>query len=195
LANLFKKNQDTLLKEATSKRKIGDLENAIKLLRKAYKEIEKSSIIYPVNTFLRLPLYLQEVKRNDEAWREFNLLLTKGYPNQMNNSELIPMDHSIIYDKMRLFLQREGKSELAVRFGIFSYLSWAIGLYRQKRKDELKAYTSREALEKTTRKLLKKAKKEDLIEKINVIVEQQIKRLPNIEFDEVAKRIDEIIFK
>jgi len=193
--NLFKKDPDALLKEATAKRKAGDLENAIKLLRDAYKEIGNGSTIYPVNIFLRLPLYLQEAKRNDEAWREFNLLLTKGYPNQMNNPELIPMDHSIIYDKMRLFLQREGRSKLAVKFGIFSYLSWAIGLYRQKRKDELKAYTSRETFEKTIRKLLKKAKKEDLVEKISVIIEEQIKRLPNIDFRELTKRIDGIIFE
>ena len=193
--NLFKKDPDTLLKEATAKKNAGDLENAIKLLRDAYKEIGRGSIIYPVDTFLRLPLYLQEAKKNDEAWREFNLLLTKGYPNQMNNPELIPMEHSIIYDKMRLFLQREGKSELAVRFGIFSYLSWAIGLYRQKRKDELKAYTSRETFEETIKKLLKKAKKENLIEKINPIVEEQIKHLPNIDFGELAKRIDGVVFE
>jgi hypothetical protein len=186
----FKKEPDTLLKEATAQKNAGDLENAIKLLRETYQEISQGSTIYPVDTFLRLPLYLQEAKRNDEAWREFNILLTKGYPNQMNNPELIPMDHSIIYDKMRLFLQREGKSELAVRFGIFSYLSWAIGLYRQKRNDELKAYASRESLEDTIRKLLKKAKKQDLIEKVSTIVEEQIKHLPNIDFGELAKRID-----
>lgn len=191
----FKKDPDTLLKEAIDKRKAGDLENAIKLLREAYKEIGKRSIIYPVDTFLRLPLYLQEAKRNDEAWREFNILLTKGYPSQMNNPELIPMDHSIIYDKIRLFLQREGKSELAVRFGIFSYISWAIGLYRQKRNDELGAYVSRGSFENTIRKLLKKAKKEDLVEKISSIVEEQIKRLPNIDFGELAKGVDGIIFE
>lgn len=190
---LFKKDPDALLKEATAKKKAGDLENAIKLLREAYQEINKGSAIYPVDTFLRLPLYLQEAKRNDEAWREFNILLTKGYPNQMNDQELIPMDHSIIYDKMRLFLQREGKSDLAIRFGIFSYLSWAIGLYRQKRNDELKIYTSRESLENTVRKLLKKAKKEDLIDKVTLIVEEQIRLLPNIDFGKLAKRIDEVV--
>jgi ribosomal protein S20 len=192
---VFKKEPNTLLKEATAKRKAGDLENAIKLLRDAYKEIGKGSVIYPVNIFLRLPLYLQEAKRNDEAWREFNLLLRKGYPNQMSNPEIIPMDHSIIYDKMRLFLQREGKSILAVRFGIFSYLSWAIGLYRQKRDDELKTYTSKETLRNTVKKLLKKAKKENLLEKLCPVVEEQIEYLPNIDFGELAKRIDGIISK
>lgn len=124
---LFRKDPDILLKKATSKKKEGDFDNAIKLLKLAYKEISKGPMVYPVDTFLRLPLYLQAAKRNDEAWREFNFLLTKGYPNQMSDLEFIPMDHSIIYDKMRLFLQREGKPELAIKFGIFSFLSWAIG--------------------------------------------------------------------
>jgi len=195
MLNPSKNDPDTLLKEAAAKKNAGDLENAIRLLREAYKEISKGSIIYPVDTFLRLPLYLQEAQRNDEAWREFNLLLTRGYPNQMNNPELIPMDHSIIYDKMRLFLQREGKGKLAVRFGLFSYLSWAIGLYRQKRRDELKAYISKVTLEETIRKLLKKAEKENLVQKVSAIVEEKIKYLPNIDFGELAKRVDGIIFE
>lgn len=195
MIKLFKKVPDTLLKEATAKKKAGDLKNAIKLLKEAYKEINRSSTVYPVDVFLRLPMYLQEAKRNDEAWREFKLLLTKGYPNPMNNPELIPMDHSIIYDKMRLFLQREGKNELAVRFGILSYLSWAIGLYKQRRNNELKAYIFKENLENTIRKLLKKAKKEDLVERLSAIVEEQIKRLPNIDFGELTKQIDGVIFE
>ena len=55
---------DELLKQATAKKKAGDLESAIELLRKAYKEINKSSIVYPVKTFLRLPTYLQEMGRS-----------------------------------------------------------------------------------------------------------------------------------
>jgi len=190
---LFRKDPDILLKEATSKKKDRDFDNAIKLLKLAYNEISKGPMIYPVDTFLRLPLYLQAAKRNDEAWREFNLLLTKGYPNQMSDLKLIPMDQSIIYDKMRLFLQREGKPKLAVRFGIFSFLSWAIGLLRQKRKDELEEYTSRETIEETVTKLLKKAKKENLTGQVITIVEEQISRLPNIDFAELGERIHKII--
>lgn len=195
MSNLPKKHADTLLKEATAKKKAGDLETAINLLRDAYQEIGEGSIIHPVNAFLRLPSYLQEAKRTDEAWREFNLLLTKGYPNQKKDPEAIPMDHSIVYDRMRLFLQREGKGELAVRFGIFSYLSRATGLYRQERKDELKKYTSREAFERTIRNLLKKPRKEYLVERISTIVEEQIKRIPNIDFGELAEEIDELFIR
>lgn len=187
---LFKKEPGTLLKEATAKKRTGDLENAIKLLKKAYKEINKGSTIYPIDIFLRLPLYLQKAKRNDEAWREFNNLLTKGFPNQMNDQTPIPMEYSIIYDKMRLFLQRESKNVLAVKYGIFSYISWTIGLHRQKRDDELKTYTSKEALRNTIKQLIKKTKKEYLLEKICTIVEEQIKHLPNVDFRELSKRID-----
>ncbi len=191
--SLFRKDPNTLLKEATAKKKAGDLEGAIKLLREAYKGISKEAIIYPVATFLRLPLYLQEAGRSNEALQEFYTLLTKGYPNQIKDEGLIFMNHKIIYDKMRLFFQREGKNDVAVRFGIFSYLSEAIALYHQKRKNELKVYVSRENLESTIKKLLKKAKKENLTENLASIVEEQIKYLPDINFEELTKRIDRVV--
>ncbi len=165
------------------------------MLREAYQEISTSLIIYPVNTFLRLPLYLQEAHRNDEAWREFNILLTQGYPHQISDPKLIPMDHSIIYDKMRLFLQRENQNDLAIRFGIFSYLSWAIGLYRQERTDELKIYISESHFKNVIKKLLKKAKKEYLINTVSSIVEKQVDNLPNINFGNLTKRIDEVVLR
>ena len=112
-----------LLKMATEKRNAGDINAAIELLRKAYVEIGNDSIVYSVSTFLRLPLYLQQAGHTDEAWREFNLLLTRGFPKQVTNPALLPMEHCQIYDKMRLFLQREKKFDLAVRFGVLSYIS------------------------------------------------------------------------
>src|SRR5258708_2090283 len=96
-----------LLKQATRERDEGNLDAAVETLRRAYGEIAQSYVAYSVDTFLRLPLYLQKAGRNDEAWREFNLLLTRGFPNQIQNLELLPMEHSQIFDKMRLFLQRE----------------------------------------------------------------------------------------
>jgi len=151
-------NADNLLKKATEFQKKGEMEKAIRLLRQAYTEIERSKIIYPVQTFLRLPMYLQEHRKTDEAWGEFNRLIMEGYPNQMKDPGLIPMDHSIIYDKMRLFLQREGKNDLAVRFGIFSHIYWAIGLHKQARRRELEEQLSSEALRELVQKLLKKPK-------------------------------------
>ncbi|MGI8545112.1 MAG: hypothetical protein ACR2MD_16765, partial [Aridibacter sp.] len=164
-----------LLKMATEKKESGNVDEAIELLRKAYTAIGNDHIVYSVSTFLRLPLYLQKAGRNDEAWREFNLLLTRGYPNQIQNVELLPMEHSQIYDKMRLFLQRENKYDLAIRFGISSFISWAVGLHRQKRKSELKEYIERENIEVTVIALLRKAKKLKLKDKLTEVVESETK--------------------
>jgi len=184
---------DTLLKEATSQKKAGRIDYAIDLLRNAYALIARSSIEYPVQTFLRLPLFLQAAGRNDEAWREFNLLLINGYPNQSKSSKIIPMDHCNIYDKMRLFLQREGKVDRAVSFGVLSFLSWAVGLHRQKRKAELSSYISPDNVEAILHKLLKKAGKEHLLDRISGIVNKEVANLPNISFAEVTNRITPVV--
>jgi hypothetical protein len=94
------------------------------ILTQRDKEISKGSIIYPVTVLLRLPLYIQEAKRNDE----------------------------------------------------------------------LKSYISKENLEDKIRKLLKKVKKENLEEKLSTTVEDQIRGLPNIDFEKLSKVIDETIF-
>jgi hypothetical protein len=125
-----------LLKEATEKKDSGNIDEAIDLLHKAYKEISKSNIIYPVDTFLRLPLYLQQANKPDEAWKEFDNLLKNGYHNQMSITFLIKSDESKIYDKMRLFLQREKRMDEAVAYGLLSYFSTVLWSYFEIKKDE-----------------------------------------------------------
>jgi hypothetical protein len=88
MAESSDRDPSELLREATAKKKGGDMEGATKLLREAYVAISKVSTIYSIDTFLRLPLYLQEAGRSDEAWREFNRLLTEGYPNQIESASL-----------------------------------------------------------------------------------------------------------
>ena len=109
---------DELLKQATIKKNSDDLDGAIKLLRTAYKELDKSSMFYSIQTYLRLPLYLQEAGRNNEAWEEFNRLVLWINSKPRYSAEVTPMEQSIIWDKMRLFLQREGKNEHAIQFGV-----------------------------------------------------------------------------
>ena len=190
-----KKDPGELLKDATSLKKSGDIDGAIECLRKAYKEIEKSSVVYDVKTFLRLPLYLQEAKKNDEAWSEFNKLISKGYPNQMKSKELIPMDASIIYDKMRLFLQREKQPEKAVKIGVFSHLQWAQGLYYQERKDELENMLSPESIEKLVLGLLKKAKLADMKDIIVNEVNESLENFPTISYSKLGNTIDSSVVK
>ena len=189
----LKKNPAMLLKEATAKKNLGDINGAIENLREAFKGIEKDSVVYPVKTFLRLPLYLQEAGMADEAWREFNVLLTSGYPNQPKSIEIMSMEHSLVYDKMRLFLQREGKNDAAIKFGVFSYISWAVGLCYQKRHDELHDYKSMEYIEEVLSKVLKKAKRKNLLADVAGIVEEELKGLPVVDFGKLAERIDSVI--
>jgi hypothetical protein len=178
---------------ATQKRDDGDIKSAIELLRKAYTEIASGPISYPVSTFLRLPLYLQQAGRTDEAWREFHLLLTHGFPNQLQHPDVIPMEHSEIFDKMRLFLQRERKFDLAVRFGVLSYMSWAVGLHRQRRKAELRDYIARKNIEDNVVALLKKAKKLPLKDELVILMLGEAKQLPNVDLESLGKGIDAIL--
>lgn len=184
-----------LLKEATRQKDEGNLDLAIETLRRAYAEIGQSYVSYSIDTFLRLPLYLQKAGRNDEAWDEFNLLVTRGFPNQLQNLEVLPMERSQIFDKMRLFLQREKKFDLAVRFGIWSFISWAIGLARQKRTRELNSYISRSNVADCVENLLKKAKKSDVLDELTQLVVSERKRLPNIDVADLGRRIDAILFR
>jgi hypothetical protein len=176
-----------LLKNATAKKSSGDIDGAIVSLKKAYDGIKDTDICYPVETFLRLPLYLQAAKRNDEAWREFNNLIAFGFPNQMNDPEIKPFEESTIYDKMRLFLQREGKNELAILFGIYSYLKAAIALHRQKRNSELANH--KEEVEENLKTLLKKAKREHLIKQYSDIVKKELKQIDQIDLTIVRDKL------
>jgi hypothetical protein len=186
------RKSDLLLKEATKLKKDGDIEGAIRTLRLAYKEIEKGDAGYSIRTYLRLPLYLQKANRNDEAWHEYNRLITSGYPNQSKNPEIIPMDQSLIYDKMRLFLQKEGKNNIAITYGILSYISWCLGLYHQGRIQELNIQKSREHIEQEVKPLLKKAKCEEKLINISDYIEKQLNLLPNISLYDIAKEVERL---
>src|ERR1700730_17240440 len=98
----------SLLRAATAKKDAGDLEGAIKLLERFWSEEPFVSSGYPAASYLKLPMYLQKAGRRDDAWRAMNLLMTSYiYPTANQNNQVLPMTRSEIYDKMRLFWQRE----------------------------------------------------------------------------------------
>lgn len=181
---------DDLLKDATIKKKDGDFDNAVNSLKLAFEKIKKTDISYSVETFLRLPLYLQAAKRNDEAWQEFNNLIAFGYPNQHNYIDIRPYEESIIYDKMRLFLQRENKNEMAILFGIYSYLKVAIALFRQKRQSEYSVHKNE--LDEYLLPLLKKAKIEYLIKDYSRAIKPFLNDIEKINLSEIKERISEL---
>jgi hypothetical protein len=164
--SLFHKDPNKLLRSATANRAAGLLDKAIADLTEAYRVISKDGLLYPVETYLRLPLYLQEANRSAEAWSQFHILLRNGFPNMPNDSCLLPMFHSVIYDKMKLFLQRQKSPLLACCYGIGSRYALALGLYRQKRVDELLVILDIDSERETMMAMLKKAKASEKIDTV-----------------------------
>lgn len=182
-----------LLKRATQQKREGQLDAAVASLREAYELTKQESTVRGIDTYLRLPMYLQKAGRPDEAWQEFNRLLHDGYPNQLGDPSVRPMENSKVYDKMHLFLQREGHEKKAVQYGILSMISWAKGLLRQDRASEYNDYIQSSNVEGRVEKLLKKAGCE---EKIEVIVQVALKSLDNpesIDFDHLGERLGDAL--
>jgi tetratricopeptide (TPR) repeat protein len=179
-------DSNDLLKLATEYKEKGDYNKAIDILKEAYVSISKTNIEYPIETYLRLPLYLQIAKRLDEAIIAFNELLS---------STAFNMYHSIIYDKMRLFYQRENQSEKAIKFGIFSFLKWAEGLNEQDRKQELKYHLSQSNIKETIIKLLKKAKLDYLEKELLKVIKDHIENISEINYSSLSDEIDKLLLQ
>jgi len=185
-------NADELLKKATELKKSGNINDAVNTLREAYHAIEKDSIDYPIETYLRLPLYLQTAKRSDEAWSEFNKLIVNPPKLYKNNEKILFMAYSIIFDKMRLFLQKENKHIDAIKCDILSYLYWGAGLKLQDRLDEYEYYTQKEVFQERLIEILKKANKEEYIKEFVELIEHEIAILPRIDKNAIDSLMNKI---
>jgi tetratricopeptide (TPR) repeat protein len=136
----------SLLKEATAKHDTKDLLGAIRCLREAYELLGTFSISYPVETYLRLPLYLQKAGLFQEAMESFNSILKSAvsqvardfaHQDAVTQLSLVAMNRHAIYDKMRVACKREKRPKLVALYGLLSHASWCEGLHYQKRKAEL----------------------------------------------------------
>ena len=188
--------RQNLLKDATANRE-QDCDSAIESLRRAYRLIDDPES-EPIETYLRLPLYLQQAGRFDEAWFEANKLLKEfRYSRQRLNREVLPMDHSTIYDKMRLMLQREKRFQEAVVYAVLSHVSWAIGLSRQRgRGTELKDTRDKETIELMLTRPLKKAKLTDRAGPLVTLLAGRLrsaKAIAEIDMDVLAAEVRAII--
>jgi hypothetical protein len=103
------------------------------------------------------------------------------------------MMRSDIYDKMRLFWQREGECSVAVKYGILSHMHWLLGLYRQRRREELRDCSSRETIEAVVEPLLKKAKKIQQKSALCDLVESEVLKLPSLDVHLVGGAIDQLL--
>jgi tetratricopeptide (TPR) repeat protein len=112
----------SIFRRATAAKDKGKLLQAIKLLREAYDKASSDGGDCSVDLKLRLPMYLQSAGRASEAWDELLRLLDHyqtcpSIPEFSREPQI-----GAIYDKMRLFLQREGDHQAAVKYGILSLL-------------------------------------------------------------------------
>lgn len=171
---------------------------AVACLRAAYEEIARGNVDYGTQTFLRLPLYLQAAGRNDEAWREFNNLLTMGYPNQPSRHIFWETHLALVYDKMRLFLQRENRLRLAVVYGVLSYISdlrgrLLAGTTMPVQLQYFEQFATEEATAGVLEPLLRKARLLQLTPEVFALVREWIAALPASANGEFESRLNTLL--
>lgn len=183
-----------LLREATSSKAAGEIKHAIELLRQFWLAEPFGSSGYGVEEYLRLPMYLQHAGRRDDAWGALNALMTDYVltPTRLNE-QCLPMMRAEIYDKMRLFWQREGEPSIAVKYGILSHMHWLLGLHRQRRREELRDCASPEAIESVMKPLLTKAKKIQYKFALCELVKSEVLKLPSLDVHSVGGAIDQLL--
>jgi len=120
---------NALLKEATRLKTQGDMKGAVEALEAANIAIAKGKTEYAVDTFVKLPLYLQQAGRGKEAVDKLIQLLDKypsswGQPFHRDNDGMIQShlekQRAIVYDKLRLVLQREKRYEEAIPYAVLA---------------------------------------------------------------------------
>lgn len=183
---------DELFKLATQKKKEKDWEGAINTLNEAYREISQSHLNYSIESFIRLPQFLQLAGRSKEAWQKYNELLFNGFPTQLQNRSTLPMERSILFDKMRLHLQREKKEQLAEIFSILSAVSWRVGLQRQERFDELASRSSGDGVTVMI-STLTSYQTPGIIKQLCEAVTDELRRFPAVDYDRMGSAMEAII--
>ena len=178
-----------LLKDATQKKKDGDLPGAIDCLKSAYKIMCENPEWFSAESACRLPMYLNENKQSQEAWDTFRDIVKRSDRYSF----------SVVYNKMRLFLQRAGNPLEAVKYGVFSYLAdMANGYLNNEKAKEygggpvqtLSAMPTEEI-----EKLLKKAQKPELSAEIKNIADKYFKQIPEVNFVELSNELDAVFNK
>jgi hypothetical protein len=179
-----------LVKESTALHKAGKFDEAVAKLKDAYKEAEEKQLTLTIKDYLKLPPYLQKAKRNDEAWAWFNELIRQTASDHMSLSE--------IYDKMRLFRQREGNPKDAIKYSVLSRIHWCLGLHEQvtkmgwdDRKDELK--NCKANIGEGYAELLKKADCENLEIELKKTISKHMSSFPVIRLPDLVRDINGLV--
>jgi hypothetical protein len=164
---------------ATAAYDAGDYESGIARLREAYAIAARAGVGCETPECLRLPRYLRKAGRSAEAWNELQALLSPAHPTLRYGEYDFALNHSRIYDGMRLFLQREGRPALASCYSVLSYVFEAENRYaniadlkahhvgaKEERK-RLREYRRPDVIESNLYRHLKKA---DLLSRLGALV-------------------------
>jgi tetratricopeptide (TPR) repeat protein len=114
-----------LHREATRLKDAGDWDKAIAALQKAQNMMRRSNVANTTESWLRLPLFLQQGGRFDEAMEEFNRLLAETDARIANEFSHQPefaqygFTHQVratIYNKMRVACKRQNLLDETARY-------------------------------------------------------------------------------
>jgi hypothetical protein len=178
------------LRNATAARDAGDYDSAIGHLRSAYASAVSAGLGLDAAECLRLPSYLQRSGRSQEAWAELQSLLSPDHPVLRYGKGDAPINHYHIYDKMRLFLQRERKPAFAACYSVLSYLNLAenwhvvIADLRAHRistrstRERLREFGTSEAIEQALVRDLRRANLLDTLPQLTLWIQRTLKARP-----------------
>lgn len=193
------------LKVATELNRDGNVPAAVLVLKEAYKKVENSSVSFGIDTYLRLPSYLQKLGRYDEAWGFLNQLLVRGYPNQIQNEALILLARSKIYKAMCRLLQHEGKGRKAIIFGAASIAAEAQYYYlqseekdwpkdfRKEREATFRSLSKATSIHEKVKKITKKELTETQLEDIVNYLCSTLSRPKAVKYDQLIVEVDSLI--
>lgn len=116
-----------LHREATRMKVAGDWDGAVSALQKAQELMRNSNVINTTESWVRLPLFLQQAGRFEEAMEEFNRLLNEIDTLKAKESSQFPdkfrlgfthHPRAVIYDKMRVACKRQKSLEEAANYEV-----------------------------------------------------------------------------
>lgn len=111
---------DALLRKATACADAKDWDEAIACLEKADNRMQVSPVSYPVETLLKLPLYLQKAGRFDESLAAFERILREtpgriarhfAHRPKAMQAKFVRHEKGVIRDKLVLAKEREKKRQ------------------------------------------------------------------------------------
>lgn len=147
------KNPRQKLKRATELKREGQLDDACDYLSDLIRKWERNPPTEPAagipedypewKVYWKLANYLQKAGRSEEGWEVLQRLMSLDYPRvqaqidfyksestkETEPEQTLSRELAQIYDKVRLFSDREGNPEAAVRFGVLSHAADAKSLW------------------------------------------------------------------